>query len=90
MTPRQEVEQWVTAKLMEVSDGRVTSGSIHPGTSLRHDLGMTSLLAVNMVLDLEEKFGIEVSDDDLTRLGTVGNVVEMVLEKVCARASGTR
>ncbi len=81
-----EVRIWITTKLMEVSDGRLSAESVNSGTRLRQDLGLTSLLAVNLVLDVEDHFGVEVSDEELTRLGTVGNVVDLVMAKLSVKA----
>jgi acyl carrier protein len=86
---RQSVETWIKARLVEASNGRLPAESIQASTLLRQDLGMTSLLAVTVMLDVEEQFGIEVSDEDLTRLGTVGDVIAMVLNKLSPLATGT-
>ena len=88
MTRRKEIETWVIETLAAASNGRVPSASIRPETLLRADLGLTSLLAVNVVLDVEEAFDIEISDEELAGFGTVGDVIETVLEKVNARSVG--
>lgn len=85
---RDDVQSWITTKLTEISDGRLPAASIDGSTRLRVDLGITSLLAVNMVLDVEDHFGIEVSDDELTHLGTVGDIVSLVLTKLSANQPG--
>lgn len=40
------------------------------------DLGADSLDTVEMVMAAEEKFGIEISDEDAEKLRTVGDAVE--------------
>ena len=47
-------------------------------TDLREELGLNSLDAVDLVLDLEEAFGIELPDDDLDSFERIGDVVRAV------------
>lgn len=47
------------------------------------DLGLDSLDRVEVVMKIEEEFGIEVSDDDAERLQTVADAVRYV-EKALA------
>jgi acyl carrier protein len=88
MKQRDEVEVWITAKLAKVSDERMPAESIRASTRLRQDLGVTSLMAVNVVLDVEQQFGIEVTDEDLMRMGTAGDVIDMVMTKLHPRPAG--
>ncbi len=55
-------------------------------TGLRDELGLNSLDAVDLVLDLEEAFGIELPDDDLTRFERVGDVVSAIKSRLEAPA----
>lgn len=47
-------------------------------TGLRDELGLNSLDAVDLVLDLEDAFGIELPDEDLTGFERIGDVVAAV------------
>lgn len=42
------------------------------------DLGADSLDTVELVMLLEEEFGIEIANDDMETLGTVGEAVALV------------
>lgn len=42
------------------------------------DLGADSFETVAMVLDIEEEFGIEIPDDEMQDLGTVGETIAIV------------
>jgi acyl carrier protein len=86
---REDVQTWILSKLVEVSDGRIPMAAMEAGTQLRRDLGLTSLLAVNLVLDVEDQFGIEVTDAELMHLGTVGDIVSLVRTKLEEKAAGT-
>jgi acyl carrier protein len=46
--------------------------------SIADDLGADSLDSVELVMALEEEFGIEVPDEDAAKLTTVGAVVNYV------------
>ena len=55
---------------------------ITPEASLGNDLGINSLELADLVLLCEEKFNIEIDDDDLHELITVGDVVNYLEAKV--------
>lgn len=42
------------------------------------DLGADSLDTVELVMALEEEFGIEISDEDAEKIQTVGDVVKFI------------
>jgi len=54
-------------------------------TSIREDLHINSARLVDVVLGLEDKFGITVTDEQADMVTTVGDAVRLVLE-----SSGTR
>jgi len=54
---------------------------IKPEDSLIKDLGADSLDAVEIVMQLEEKFGIDMPDEDAKKMTTVGEIIEYVKEK---------
>ncbi|HNI20456.1 MAG TPA: acyl carrier protein [Nitrospira sp.] len=45
---------------------------------LYEDLGMDSMAAVVMVVEIQKRFGIRIADDDVPRLMTVGSVLDKV------------
>jgi len=50
-------------------------------TNLIDDIGADSLDIVEMIMSLEDNYGIQISDDDAAGLNTVGKIVEY-LEKL--------
>jgi len=50
-------------------------------SSLANDLGVNSLELADLVLVCEEKYDIEIEEDDLRELITVGDVVRYLEEK---------
>ena len=51
-------------------------------TSFIDDLGADSLDSIELVVELEEKFGIEIPDEDAQELQTVGDVVNYIGKKI--------
>lgn len=45
------------------------------------DLGADSLDLVEMIMAFEEKFGIEIPEDDSTKIATVGDAVTYIANK---------
>lgn len=55
--------------------------SITMDTNLVDDLGADSLDVVELIMSLEDEFGIAISDNDAAQLYTVGRIVDY-LEKL--------
>ena len=72
-----------TLKSMLVEELSVNEADIKPEAELVNDLGINSLELADLVLLCEEKFGIEISDDEVREFLTVGDVAEY-LEKATA------
>ena len=74
-----------TLKSMLVTELSVNEADIRPEAELVNDLGINSLELADLVLLCEEKFGIEISDEDVREFLTVGDVAEY-LEKTAGEA----
>lgn len=55
-------------------------GDISPATTFE-DMALDSLDVVQMVMAIEEAFDIEIDDDDVDGLKTIGDLVEYIEEK---------
>lgn len=55
---------------------------ITPTASFIDDLGADSLDTVELVMALEEEFGIDIPDEDAEKITTVGDAVKYIEEKV--------
>ncbi|MBU3153830.1 acyl carrier protein [Clostridium estertheticum] len=48
------------------------------GSSFMNDLGADSLDIVELIMELEEKYDIEIPDEDVEKIATVGDIVEYI------------
>lgn len=51
-------------------------------TAILEELGVNSARLVDIVLDFEDKFDIEIDDDSADRVRTIGDAVEVIQEKL--------
>lgn len=57
---------------------------IRPQDRLREDLGLDSLAMIELLFKIEEHFDLEIPNEDLSRVTTVGDVTAYVEEKLAA------
>ncbi len=69
----------VTTEKLTVKDEEITEAS-----SFMDDLGADSIEVVEIAMALESEFGIEISDDDVQALKTVGDACEYIKKHVPA------
>ncbi len=62
---------------------------VTPNSSFIDDLGADSLDTVELVMALEEEFGIEIPDEDAEKMTTVGEAIKYIEEKV-EKAGGSK
>ena len=60
----------------EMSD--LSPTDIKPETEIVHDLGLDSLQIYELVIDLESAFDIRISDEELERVSTIQDVVDLI------------
>jgi acyl carrier protein len=63
----------------------VDLAALGPETSLREDLGLSSLEAVTLLIGVEEDLDVEISDDEVARLQTLGDLTTLLEGKLAAR-----
>ena len=62
---------------LDVEEHKVTEAA-----SITDDLGADSLDVVDLVMSFEEEFDIEIPDDQVEKIKTVGDIVKFIEEKV--------
>ena len=60
----------------------VKAEEVNPSASFIDDLGADSLDTVELVMALEEEFGVEIPDEDAEKMSTVGDAIKYIEEKV--------
>ncbi|PWA13473.1 acyl carrier protein [Pueribacillus theae] len=56
----------------------VEESKVIPEASFKDDLGADSLDVVELVMELEDEFDMEISDEDAEKITTVGDVVDYI------------
>lgn len=56
----------------------VDEAEVTPEASFKEDLGADSLDVVELVMELEDEFDMEISDEDAEKITTVGEVVNYI------------
>lgn len=62
---------------LDVEEDKVTEAA-----RITDDLGADSLDVVDLVMSFEEEFDIEIPDDQVEKIKTVGDIVKFIEEKV--------
>ena len=62
---------------LDVEEDKVTEAA-----SITDDLGADSLDVVDLVMSFEEELDIEIPDDQVEKIKTVGDIVKFIEEKV--------
>jgi len=60
----------------------VDSSELIPDAKFTDDLGADSLDAVELIMSIEEKFKIEISDKDAEKLAAVGDIVKYLKKRI--------
>ncbi|GAC1465978.1 MAG: acyl carrier protein [Chloroflexota bacterium] len=58
----------------------VEESQVTPNASFEEDLNADSLDLVELIMSLEEEFGIEISEEDAEKIRTVGDAEEYINE----------
>ena len=74
MTIDAALREQVIQRLLATSDAKIAASEIHGAMSLREDLDISSLTLVALAADLEDELGINIDDDVLSRIKTIGDL----------------
>ncbi|WP_026689934.1 acyl carrier protein [Alteribacter aurantiacus] len=56
----------------------VDESEVKPEATFKEDLGADSLDVVELVMELEDEFDLEISDEDAEKITTVGDVITYI------------
>jgi acyl carrier protein len=82
MTESKEVFKSVVDIISKHAKNREMIAKIDMGTNILNDLQVNSARLVDIVLDFEDLFKIEIQDDELDHIATVGDAVQLVGKKI--------
>ncbi|RZK55785.1 MAG: acyl carrier protein [Pedobacter sp.] len=68
------------------TDHKEALDTLTENTDLLIDLKINSANLVDIILDIEEKFGIEIDNDSMTKMINVKETIAVIKEKLAANA----
>ncbi len=73
----------ILTKIQEITADRlgVDESDVTPDASFREDLETDSLDLVELIMELEEQFGMEIPDEEAEKITTVEEAVDYVVEQ---------
>jgi acyl carrier protein len=73
----------IEAKVKEIIVNKlgVDDGQITPEASFTNDLGADSLDTVELVMEFEKAFNLQIPDEDAEKIATVGDAVKYITAK---------
>jgi acyl carrier protein len=73
----------IEAKVKEIIVNKlgVDDGQITPTASFTNDLGADSLDTVELVMEFEKAFNLQIPDEDAEKIATVGDAVRYITSK---------
>jgi acyl carrier protein len=76
----------VDAKVKEIIMNKlgVDDGQVTPEASFTNDLGADSLDTVELVMEFEKAFNLQIPDEDAEKIATVGDAVRYIKSKATA------
>ncbi len=77
----------ITAKIKAIiaESLGVDINEVTDNASFVNDLGADSLDTVELIMALEEQFGIEIPDEDAEKMQTVGQAIEYIKNKIAQK-----
>jgi acyl carrier protein len=74
----------VTSKVKEIIVNKlgVDEAQVVPEASFTNDLGADSLDTVEMVMEFEKSFNLQIPDEDAEKITTVGDAINYISSKV--------
>ena len=81
MNSRAEILEKLGGALDRASNGRAKLSELTEKSQIIEDVGLSSLDLLELRCELEERWQTNIADEELMRLRTVGDVIDLVEER---------
>lgn len=68
----------IIQRLLAASDAKLTAADVDESTSLRQDLDISSLILITLASELEDELEIEIDDEELSQIQTIGDLFKAI------------
>ena len=68
----------IIQRLLAASDAKLTAADVDEATSLRQDLDISSLILITLASELEDELGIDIDDEELGQIQTIGDLFKAI------------
>ena len=79
---REQIREGLEEILATVTENPERAKEFTEKTSLREEVGLDSLQVVEMLFEIEEKFGAKIEDEEAQGLQTIADVLDIVERKL--------
>jgi acyl carrier protein len=79
---QQQIFNDVVSVIARHANNKAALDKVARETDIQSDLQVNSARFVDIVIEFEQKFGVEISDSDADALTTVGDAVDLISKKV--------
>lgn len=79
---RSEVLDKVRKCTIEIMGAGTEAKEVTEGSRYTEDLGLDSLDLVELVISLENEFEVDVPDEDVEKIGSIGQTVDYIIGKL--------
>lgn len=76
-----EQEIFDTVRRIVAGKAELDKAAVTMNADFRNDLHISSIVIVSIVLAVETEFGLEISDEEIVKLATVGDAVRFIAGK---------
>ena len=76
----ENVDKEITSIIADVAE--VDTGEITPDSNLIKDLGINSIKAIEIVVALEKKYKVSIRDEDVPKITTVKQIIDLTRELI--------
>jgi acyl carrier protein len=79
----------ITAKVKQTINAitGIEMEAIADSAAYKDDLGLDSLAILEIAIDLEKEFGLALENEELTKIQTVQDSINLIVQRTCAQVT---